>query len=416
MLDGVRILDLTQFLSGPFGSQILADLGADVIKIEPPHGDAARTVPPHFFKNDSLYFHAVNRGKRSVQIDLKSDRGRDAFLQMVTSADVVFDNFRAGVMGSLGLSRSVLQSYNPKLVTCSINGFGERGQYSARPAYDVVVQAMSGGMSLTGRPEEPPVRMGLPIGDLAAGMYAATGIVAALLQAEHTGRGDHIEVAMLDCQLALLTYQAAYYLGTGEVPEPQGSGHVSIPTYRAFECQDGRYVLVAANTERMWESLCQAIGGHDLLEDPRFKTEASRLRHKVELWARLEELFLSGSAETMLDRLLDARVPSARVSSVAEALDDPNTEARGMLVHLHSPDGGEVVVTGNPIRSAHDLETGFTNLGFPPSAGRDTLDVLGEAAGLSHGEIRELHEERIIGPYGDERPSGRSEGSAQSQA
>ncbi|UWP86792.1 CaiB/BaiF CoA transferase family protein [Dactylosporangium fulvum] len=405
MLDGVRVLDLTQFLSGPFGSQMLADLGAEVIKIEPRGGDSSRAIPPHFVRGDSAYFHAVNRGKKSVQIDLKSPAGRAVFLELVRTADVVFDNFRPGVLERLQLDHAQLERVNPKIITCSVTGFGEHGQYRDRPAYDAIVQAMSGGMSLTGHAGAPPARMGIPIGDLSAGMYAATAIAASLVRLHRTGAGDHIEIAMLDCQLAMLTYQAAYYLFSGAVPGPQGSGHVSIPTYRSFRCADDRYVMVTANTEAMWRSLCAAIGVAELADDPRFVDAGARLRNQVELWVRLEPAFRELPAEEALARLVNAGVPAAPMNTVADALDDANTADREMLLELISAEGAVVMVSGNPIKSTRGGCRGPHDHQFPPRLGGQTAEVLADLLGYEAAHIERLRRQGAVGAFESDTPS-----------
>jgi CoA:oxalate CoA-transferase len=392
LLEGVRVLDLTQFLAGPFGSQILADLGADVVKIEPPKGDSSRHIAPHFVAGDSAYFHAVNRSKRSVVLDLKSGQGRELFLRLVETHDVVFENFRPGVMGRLGLDWETLRERNPRLIGCSISGFGQDGPRRDQPAYDAMVQALAGGMSLTGHPGAPPARLGLPVGDLAAGMYAAVAIAAALLRRERTGEGDYLDISMFDCQIAMLGYQATYYLHSGEVPGPQGAGHVSIPTYRCFKCADDRWVMVTASTERMWVAMCEALELDDLLADPRFATNALRLQHRQALWERLESRYAELLSARVVDLLARVAVPVAPVNDVARALSDPQVSARNMVIHLDGPDGATVGVLGNPIKSASSATALSMPATFPPRLGADTEAVLRERARATHAEILELAE------------------------
>src|SRR5919199_2856615 len=275
-LAGIRVLDLTQVISGPYATQILGDLGADVIKVEPPQGDLARTMPPHFVGPDSVYYVAVNRNKRSLAVDLKRPEGLDLVRRLALASDVVVENFRPGVLDRLGLPLDALRAAHPGLIWCSVSGFGQDGPYRDKPAYDMIVQALSGGMSLTGEPGGPAVRSGLPIGDIAAGLYAVVAILAALRRRDRTGRGDVIDIAMLDCQAAMLTYQAAYYLHSGRVPGRQGSGHDSIPTYRSFATRNGVEIVVTAISERMWRNLARALGLEALVEDPRFRTNRDR--------------------------------------------------------------------------------------------------------------------------------------------
>ena len=235
-LSHVTVLDMTQFLAGPYGSQILGDLGARVIKIETPEGDITRNTPPHFHQGESAYFLSVNRNKESIVLNLKEARGRELFLDLVKKADVVLENYRPGVVKRLGIDYPVLRAANPRIVMCSISGFGQDGPYRDRPAYDIIIQAISGGMSLTGEEGGKPVRAGIPLADLSAGMFGAIGVLAGLAKVSATGEGSFLDVSMLDCQVSMLTYQAAYYLMSGEVPGLQGRGHRSLTTYRAYLC------------------------------------------------------------------------------------------------------------------------------------------------------------------------------------
>lgn len=396
-LEGVRVLDLTTFLSGPFGTQLLSDLGAEVIKVEARAGDSSRHIPPHFVSGASAYFHAVNRNKKSVQIDLKAEQGIETFLKLVASSDMLIHNFRPGVMDRLGLTVERLEETNPKLVSCSISGFGETGPRKNIPAYDAMIQAWAGGMSLTGHPGAPPSRMGIPIGDLAAGMYAALGCVAALAASRQSGVGAHVDVAMFDSQLALLVYQAVYYSISKEVPGPQGAGHLSIPTYRSFLCGDGAHVMVTANTEGMWRALCQVLHLEEVIDDERFATNAVRLQNSRELWAILEPAFGQRTSGEIVEELLAAGVPAARVNSVADALSDEQTRARNMMVRLPTHDGEAVEVPGNPIKSAGARPDDEFRAAAP--LGADTSRVLQQLAGLSETEVSALQEAGVVGPF-----------------
>jgi len=399
MLAGVRVLDLTTFLAGPFSTQILTDMGAEVIKVESREGDHARTIPPHFVRGDSAYFHTVNRTKASAQLDLKHPDGVEVFLAMVRGADVVIENFRPGVMARLGLSAERLLETNPRLVVCSISGFGQDGPRRDAPAYDAMVQALSGSMSLTGHPGSPPTRMGLPIGDLAGGMYGALGILGALIRRDRTGRGERIDVSMFDAQVAMLGYQATYYLHSGEIPGPQGAGHVSIPTYRSFRCRDDRYVMVTANTERMWHGLCTALGIERLLEVPAFRTNADRLRNAEALWRELEPAFADVASIDAVAALEAHGVPVGAVQDVAQALADDQTSARSMVVELPGEGGDSMRVPGNPIKAASMRpESGYR---LSPALGADTGRVLRDVAGLDEPAIRALQEAGVAGPFDD---------------
>jgi crotonobetainyl-CoA:carnitine CoA-transferase CaiB-like acyl-CoA transferase len=270
-LNGVRVVDLTTFLSGPFCTQILADLGAEIIKVEPFGGDSSRAIPPHFVGDDSAYYLGNNRSKRSIALDLKSPEGLRIARDLIARSDVVVENFRPGVCERLGLDVDALRAERPDLVWASISGFGQTGPWRDRPAYDMIVQALSGVMSLTGEVGRAPVRAGVPIGDLVAGLYAAIGVLAGLAErGRGVAGGRTIDVSMLDCQLAMLSYQAVYAMHSGTTPAPQGRAHDSIPTYRAFTAGDGRALVVTANTERMWAGLCHVLGLSHLVDEPRF--------------------------------------------------------------------------------------------------------------------------------------------------
>jgi len=352
-LDGVRVLDLTQFLAGPYCTQILGDLGAEVIKIEPPAGDSSRAVPPHYIAGDSAYYLSTNRNKQTAVLDLRDDSDREVLHELLRTCDIVVENYRPGVMDRLGFAYESISAMRPEIVWCSISGFGQDGPYRDRPAYDMIVQALSGGMRLTGERDGKPVRAGVPLGDLAAGMYGVIGILAALDRRRRTGEGDYVDIAMLDCQVSMLSYQAAYHLHSGAVPGPQGRGHDAIPTYRCFTAGDGIDVAVTANTERMWISLCEVLDRGELVSDPRFATPGDRLRSRDVLEPILEEAFLARSADEWVDLLEEAGIPVAPVNTLDRALRDPQVCHRGMVLDLAGDAPGERArVVGSPLRFA----------------------------------------------------------------
>ena len=376
-LAGIRVLDLTGFLSGPFGTQILGDLGAEVLKIEPPIGDNSRTVPPHFVDGDSVYYLSTNRNKRSAVVDLKSPEGKQFVLDLVDRSDIVVENFRPGALQRLGLDYETVAARAPHIIWCAISGFGQDGPYADRPAYDMIVQAYSGGMSLTGERGGTPVRAGIPVGDLTAGLYGVIGVLAALEQRRRTGRGEYIDVSMLDCQVALLSYQAAYYLHSGAVPGPQGRSHDSIPTYRCFTASDGIDVAVTANTEGMWRALCRALDREQYIDDERFLTLADRHRNRAVLEPLLEEAFLARTADDWVATLTDAGVPVAPVNTLDRTFRDPQVLHREMVVELAREEGGDPVrVVGNPLKFAGQAQT---PLRYPPGKGEDD-DVIARIA------------------------------------
>jgi CoA:oxalate CoA-transferase len=392
-LSRLLVLDLTQFLAGPYAAQIFGDLGARVIKIEPPGGEMTRSIAPHFVKGESAYYLAVNRNKESLAIDLKTARGRAILLDLVRHADIVLENFRPGVAARLGLGYEALKAVNPKIVVCAISGFGQTGPYRDRPAYDIIVQAMSGGMSMTGELGGKPVRAGIPLGDLSAGLYAVIGALAAVERVRHDGVGAYVDVSMLDCQISMLVYQAAYHLIAGVVPGTQGREHVSFPTYRAFRCADGIEIVVAANTERMWSDLCAALGCGELPAEPRFRLNEDRLRHRAELAPLLEAAAAKIQSEHLLTRLAAAQVPAGPINTLDRALADPQVRHRDMVMELTDGDGDSIRVAGTPLK----FEGGFPcKHAYPHRLGADTADILRELLGMPADEVARLAKEGVI--------------------
>lgn len=393
-LSHLRVLDLTQFLSGPYATQILGDLGAEIIKIEAPDGDMTRRLPPHFVGADSAYYLSVNRSKRSMVVDMKTEPGRALVRELALACDIVVENFRPGILKRLGLSYEDISPQKPGIIWCCISGFGQDGPYRDRPAYDMIVQAMSGGMSLTGEPDGPPVRSGIPVGDLAAGMYGVIGVLAAVAERDQTGRGKSIDVGMLDCQVAMLSYQAAYFLASDHVPARQGRGHDSIPTYRAFTCGDGLDIAITANTERMFVNLCKAIGQSGLTEDERFRTNETRYANRVELWEILEAAFRAKPAQAWMDDMVKAEVPAAVVNTLDRSLSDPQVLERNMVLKLDGPHGEKLRVAGNPIKFTGELEPDYS---YPPALGVDSRSILAGVLGLSDDRIDALEREGALG-------------------
>lgn len=398
LLAGLRIVDLTTFLSGPFGTQMLADLGAEVIKIEPLDGDSSRSIPPHFVGDDSAYFLANNRSKRSVAIDLKDPDGLAAAKAVIDTADIVIENFRPGVCQRLGLDPAVLRAERPALIWVSISGFGQSGPWRDKPAYDMIVQALSGVMSLTGEAgvDRPAVRLGIPAGDLVAGMFGAYGALAGYIRALREGVGAHLDVSMLDSQLVMTSYQAVYAMLSGVTPGPQGARHDSIPTYRSFRGGDGREFVVTANTDRMWRGMCDAIGRPDLVEDPRFATPGLRLTHRDALWDILEAAFATGTASDWVSELEARRVPSGLIKTLTEAINDARTSGRGMIVRLEDGSGHEIEVVGNPIRVISDTGLEEQAYLYPPQLGEQSVQIL-EEAGVEPDVVRHLQDRGVLG-------------------
>ena len=399
-LNGIKVLDLTQFLAGPFSTQIFADLGAEVIKLEAPAGDWSRTLPPHFVGDDSCYYLSINRNKEAVAIDMKAPEGLALVKQLAEKCDIVMENFRPGVLDRLGLTYDDLSSRNPGLIWASISGFGQTGPYRERPAYDMIVQAMSGGMSLTGEVGRSAVRAGMPIGDLTAGMYATVGSLAALEERRRTGKGKFVDISMLDCQVALLTYQAAYYLHSDKVPGRQGRGHESIPTYRSFAGANDTELVICANTERMWQGLCAVLGLEALTEDERFLTNEHRHNDREALWPLLEEAFVTKEAKEWVPSLLEYGVPVGEVNTLADALSDPQVVHRQMVLDLEGDGDKRARVAGNPIKFMGEEEAPHS---YPPALGEHSRKVFTGVLGLSDSEFDKYRADGVILEAGDKK-------------
>ncbi|WP_448586253.1 CaiB/BaiF CoA transferase family protein [Thermaurantiacus sp.] len=347
-LAGLVVVDLTRVLAGPFATMLLADLGARIVKVEPPGGDDARAFPP-FVAGESAYFASINRGKESIALDLKAEADRAVFEALLARADVLVENYRPGALARLGYGWEALHARFPRLILASVSGFGQTGPAAPKPAYDVIVQAMGGIMSLTGHPGQPPVRVGTSIGDITAGLFAVIGIEAALIRRERTGEGSHVDVAMFDCQLAILENAIARVAVTGEDPGPLGSRHPSITPFQAFRCAD-RPIVIAAGNDALFSALAEALGLPQLARDPRYGTNAARTANWQALEAVLEERLATAPAAHWLACLDAAGVPAGPVNRVSEALGDPQVEARRMLVATVLPNGRPLRVAGCPVK------------------------------------------------------------------
>lgn len=393
-LEGLLVLDLTRALAGPHCTMMLADLGARVLKIEPgDDGDSTRGLAPHLGHGVSSYFGSVNRNKEGVALDLKRPGGLQVLRDLAARADVIIDNFRPGTMQRLGVDYDALRrTVNPRLVSCSISGFGATGAYAQRSSYDLIVQAMGGAMSVTGEPGGTPVRLGIPMGDIGSGMYAATGILAALQARGRTGRGRHVEVSMLDTMVALLGYMGGNYLNTGVVPGPQGSGHIVNVPYQAFETKT-QWIVIAIFGERYWKETCEVLGRPELADDPRYRSSELRSRHRDELLAIIVAILRTRPAAEWLEALLARRVPCAPINTVDQVFDDPVVLGRHMVVETHHPLYGRARAPGNPMK-VDGIRDGEATPA--PVLGEHTERVLGELLGYGPERIAALRKEGVL--------------------
>ncbi len=352
-LAGILVVDLSRVLAGPFCTMQLVDLGARVIKVERPQGgDDARQIGP-FVAGKSAYFSSLNRGKQSIALDLTAEGDREIFEKLLRRADVLVENFRAGSMERLGFGWEDLHRRFPHLIYAAVSGFGHTGPYASRPAYDIVVQAMGGIMSLTGHPEGTPVRVGTSIGDIAAGLFATVGIVSALVERGHSGAGAKVDVAMLDSQVAILENAIARYSATGHVPGPLGTRHPSITPFAAFAAKDA-HVIIAAGNDALFNTLCECLERPDLAGDPRFATNDLRTQNEAALRHELESVLAAHTASVWLERLEREGIPCAPINDVGQVLSDPQVRARNMLVRVEDPQAGTLEMAGNPIKlSSH---------------------------------------------------------------
>jgi len=389
-LAGITLLDLTHMLSGPYGTMTLTDLGARTIKVEPAgRGEGTRellaTDPDYARDGMGAYFMTLNRSKQSVCIDLKNDAGRQVFYDLVRQADVVFDNFTAGVPKRLGIDHATLAAINPRIITCSVTGFGETGPDSQRPAFDQVVQALGGGMSITGLPEQPPLRAGLPMGDLGGGIFGAMGVLAALQERHRTGLGQHVDVSMLDVQISLLTYMATMHLMSGHVPQRIGNSHFVHVPYNVYTTQDS-HIVVACIGDAFFERFLTVVDLPEL-RLAHYRLQPARYADRARIDALINAALSTQTSSHWLERLRAARVPCGPVNDFAQALSDPQVLARRMVVDVPLPGGQRVRMPGLPIKFSGSAEPTFS---APPTLGQDTESVLGEVLGYDTQRIEAL--------------------------
>lgn len=376
-LEGIKVLDLSRVLAGPYCTMMLADFGADIIKIEPPNvGDDSRAFGP-FVGKESAYFMSLNRNKRSMILNFKRQEECDLFKELVKQADVVVENYRPGTMEKFGLGYEELKKINPKLIYAACSGFGHSGPYQDKPAYDIIVQAMGGIMSITGAEDGEPTRVGASIGDIIAGMFTAYGVLLAMFHRERTGEGQKVDVGMLDCQLAILENAIARYVTSGVVPGPLGNRHPSITPFASFTAQDG-HIIVGAGNDRLWERLCTILERTDLIKDARFDTNSNRTANVKELAVIFNGIFSTKPIQAWLDILEQAGLPCAPINTIDKVVNDPHIAAREMIVEVEHPVAGKLKMPGVPVKMSATPGAVETHA---PLLGQHTAEILKELLG-----------------------------------
>ncbi len=394
-LQDVRVLDLTHMLAGPYAGMILADLGAQTIKVEPLAGEGTRKLlaqdPENSLDGMGAYYLTLNRNKQSVAIDLKSVAGMALFHRLVAVSDIVISNFSVGVPERLGLDYESLRAVNPRIITCTITGFGSDGPGAQRPAFDQVAQAAGGGMSITGSDCEHPVRAGIPIGDLGGGMFGVMGVLSALYERERSGSGQHVDIAMLDCQIAMLNYMATMHFLSGKDPYPIGNSHFVHVPYDTFSCSDGS-IVIAVITDNFWQNLKQVINIPEFDND-KYDTQPGRWEEREFINCRLNEVLASNTCAYWLEQLEAFAIPCSPVNSLSQALSDPQVLHRNMVVELSHPNGNTTKGPGNPIKLSRTDQESFT---AAPLLGEHTAELLSSLLGLDSDELQALQKQGVI--------------------
>jgi len=392
-LSGVVVIDLSRILAGPYCTMLLGDLGAEVIKVEAPsRGDGSREWGPPWAGGESAYYLSINRNKKSITLNLKSEKGREILRKLIGKGDVLVENFLPGTMERWGFDYERVKEINPRIIYCSITGYGQYGPYKDRPGYDFIIQAQGGIMSITGPVEGPPMKVGVAIVDVTAGLFAAVAILAALHERGKSGKGQYIDIALLDSQVAWLVNVASNYLVSGEVPRRYGNAHPNIVPYELFEAEDGWFAL-GVGSDRQWQKLCQVIGRPELAQDSRFATNPKRVENREELIPLLQEIFRERKVEEWLGLLIEAGIPCAPVNSIDQVFADPQVQARGMVVEVPHPTADKVRLVGSPLKlSRTPVEIRCP----PPLLGEHTEEVLTGFLGYTKREIAQLRQEGVI--------------------
>jgi crotonobetainyl-CoA:carnitine CoA-transferase CaiB-like acyl-CoA transferase len=394
LLDGIRVIDLTRVLAGPFCTMMLGDLGAEVIKIERPgSGDDTRKWGPPFSESgESAYYISANRNKRSVTLNLKLEGGRVILKELIQQADILVDNFKTGTLENWGFDYQTLQEIRPGLIYCTITGYGYTGPYKDRPGYDFMVQAMGGFMSVTGPPDGDPTRSGIALADLAAGMFATSAILAALFAREKTGKGQRIDMALLDSQVALMSYVASNYLVSGELPGRYGNGHPNIVPYQSFKARDQYFAFIAGN-DRQWAKFCDAVEKPFWKEDPKFASNAARVKNRKLVVDALSELFSERDAAEWMALCNEIGLPTAPINNLAQVFENPQVDARNMKVNLKTSSGEYIQMVGSPLK----IPTSPVQLRVPPpKLGQHTDEIFKTYLGYDDAKLKALADEGVI--------------------
>jgi CoA:oxalate CoA-transferase len=391
-LQGIKVLSFARALAGPYASMLLCDLGAEVIKIEAPErGDTTRRLGP-YVKGIGSYFLSINRGKKSITLNLRNEQAKELVFELAKRVDILIENFRPWVMARLGLHYEAIREHNPRIIYASISGFGQKGPYSLRPAYDMIAQGMGGVVSITGEPGKTPVRVGYSIGDLGCSLFAAAAILAALHEREKSGEGQWIDVSMLDCQVALCENACARYFATGDIPGPVGSRHPLFTPFQIFPTKDGSIVLIAYRKEE-WERFCKAVGKEEWINDEQFKTNQARLQNYSSYEGAMDKLMRTRTTAEWIRLFNDHDVMCAPVNNIEDVVHDPHVLERDMIVEAHHPRVGRLKVVGTPMKFSR---TPCRIEGACPDLGEHTVEVLSDLLGLTEEEIRGLRETNVI--------------------
>lgn len=391
-LEGLFVLDMTRVLAGPYCTMLLSDLGATVVKVERPDGgDDSRSYTP-YQEGVSAYFMSINRGKQSITLNLKDPRAKTLLTPLIQKADVLVENFKPGVMNRFGLGYQEVAAINPKIIYASGSGYGHSGPRSQKPSYDIIIQGLSGMMSITGEDEDHPTKVGSSIADISTGMFMCIGILAALNRRHSSGKGEWVDLAMMDCMVALLENAVARYVTTGEVPKPIGNNHPSIAPFFTADTQDGK-INIGVGNEVLWKKFCTVIGQESLTQDPRFLTNKDRVAHWTQLRTILETEILKGTTQHWLEQFEKAGIPCGPIQNMAQVLTDPQVLAREMIVELRHPSAGVFKVPGSPFKFAQNPAKVDTPA---PDLGQHTDDIYQQICHLSSDELARYREEGLI--------------------